>query len=1065
MHEMIKKHIADGTAKNILISLIVIGIFVSVIFFYYNMLYTEKRQGIIRNGQVIAQQSADQLQDYLATSINAINLTSYTLSTMIRNEQSTERILDYLVGQSSAVTGSIFASSTGIYAYVNDTYVDGSLWVPAPDYVATQRPWYVQTMANGGRLTIVDPYIDAQTGNVMTTIAKGLPDGKSIVAMDIALDQIQKIAEEAVSSGGTDYEVILDSRSMVVSHSDRGEIGKKYAEEKDTFWGMILNKANKVNSGFFELEYDGEDYIIYIVNIRDNWRCLSVKNATAVYRPLRQLLALTVGVIILVVLILSYIMNRTNRQYQVAEKLNKQLSSISNIYVSMYDIDIDEDSFTEIKSASAYLSILAKKKENSAWAMIKTLMRKVAEKESRKDLLHFLSMDTLKDRLRNTETISTEFAARTGQWVRVRFIVSQRQEDGTPVRVLLLAEDIDKEKRARDELIGISERAIAANKAKSSFLSNMSHEIRTPINAVLGMNEMILRECQDSNILAYSGNIKTAGNTLLGLINDILDFSKIEAGKLELLIEEYDLSSVINDLVNMVQSRADDKGLAVSLNYDETMPKRLFGDEVRIKQVIMNLLTNAVKYTNHGGITFSINYDRVAEEDSVLLRVAVRDTGIGIKPEDMDKLFQKFERIEEKRNRSIEGTGLGLAISQSLLEMMGTTLQVESVYGRGSKFFFTLKQKVAQWEPLGDYQVAYNTHLQSRQAYHEKFTAPDALVLVVDDNPMNLMVFKSLLKQTRIAIDTADSGDEGLALSWNRKYDVIFLDMMMPRKDGLETLQELRGHKGGPNFRTPTICLTANAVSGAREQYITAGFDDYLTKPVDANKLEEMLLHYLPPAKIQEAAETDESTAPAGTEALPEMLLPLKEQDWIDLSTGIRNSGSVDAFLPLLRIFYESLDDKADEIEGFYQTGNISDYTIKVHALKSSARLIGATAFGEEAQLLENAGKSDDLDYIRSHHDDFMKKCRSFKEPLAEVFAEKEDEDKPEADADFLRDAYDEIREAAASMDSDLLDSILGEMKRYRIPAQEQARWKQVLEAADRFDFEAIGTLLAKPGE
>ena len=314
-----------------------------------------------------------------------------------------------------------------------------------------------------------------------------------------------------------------------------------------------------------------------------------------------------------------------------------------------------------------------------------------------------------------------------------------------------------------------------ASQAKSVFLSNMSHEIRTPINAVLGMNEMILRESEEQNILEYSENIRTAGTTLLGLINDILDFSKIEAGKMDIIPVNYDLSSVINDLVMMIQARTDKKGLLLKLDFDGDIPKMLYGDEVRIKQVVTNILTNAVKYTEKGSVTFHIGYERIADDPgSVFLDFSVADTGIGIKPEDMAKLFSEFERIEEKRNRNIEGTGLGMNITKSLLEMMGTSLKVESVYGEGSTFSFRLKQKVIKWDSLGDYEAAHRASLLSMKKYQEKFTAPDAHVLVVDDTPMNLTVFKGLLKKTLVKIDTADSGIKALNLHRPRNTMLSF---------------------------------------------------------------------------------------------------------------------------------------------------------------------------------------------------------------------------------------------------------------------------------------------------
>ena len=748
-----------------------------------------------------------------------------------------------------------------------------------------------------------------------------------------------------------------------------------------------------------------------------------------------------------------------------SEHLNEELSALSNIYLFVYDVDIIKNTFKVIKSEASADDKLSEDENKSASSILEDFIRQKVDDKFLKETLFFVDISTLNERLRDFKTIAIEYRNKVNKWRRARFIATRRLKDGNVAHVLWLIEDIDKEKTEQDILINLSERAFAASEAKSSFLSNMSHEIRTPINAILGMNEMILRECEDSEILAYSESVKIAGNTLLGLVNDILDFSKIEAGKIEIIPVNYDLSSLINDLVNMIQIKADDKGLTLNLDFDKDLPKLLHGDEIRIKQVITNILTNSVKYTEKGSITFSIGFKRIADDpDSVILLVSVRDTGIGIKQEDMKKLFMEFERIEEERNRNVEGTGLGMAITKNLLYLMETTLQVDSVYGAGTTFSFELKQKVVKWEPLGDYEESYKSTLSANKKYKEKFTAPNAQVLVVDDNPMNLMVFKSLLKKTKVKIDMANSGDEALLLTQDKKYDIIFLDHMMPNKDGIETLHELRmqgiwTQEKNPNFNTIVICLTANAVSGAREQYMSKGFDNYLTKPVDSEKLEEMLLSYLPAKKIEMSNEKDTEDKDSVKEEIPEILIPLKGKDWIDLDTGINNSGSVSAYIPLLKIFYESLDETAEEIEKLYESGNIKGYTIKVHALKSSAKIIGAMKFSEEAQKLEDAGKSSDVKYIQKHQTEFMSEYRSFQEPLAQIFGGN-DEDKPEADADLMIAVYEEIKSAAEDMDSDRLDSIFEEMGEYRIPEAEEKLWKQIKSAADRFDYEEIQSLL-----
>ena len=397
-------------------------------------------------------------------------------------------------------------------------------------------------------------------------------------------------------------------------------------------------------------------------------------------------------------------------------------------------------------------------------------------------------------------------------------------------------EELEEQKRIADD----------ANKAKSYFLANMSHEIRTPINAVLGMDEMILRESGESQIRSYAKDINTAGRTLLSLVNDILDFSKIEEGRLEIIPTQYEVASVINDLVNMIRERAEKKGLKLELSVDPKVPNILYGDEIRIKQIALNILTNAVKYTNEGKVKLCVGFDTVSD-DQILLKFTISDTGIGMKEEDMDKLFSPFSRIEEKRNRSIEGTGLGMSIVKQLLKLMDSDLRVKSVYGEGSEFSFDIKQTVINWEPTGDVFARQEEDTADRNEYHALFTAPSAHILVVDDTEVNLAVFVNLLKETKVDIDTATSGKSAIALVASKDYDVIFIDHMMPEMDGVETLRKIRETK---DDKAVCIALTANAVSGARQKYLAAGFSDYLSKPIDGRRLEEMIRKYLPEEKI-----------------------------------------------------------------------------------------------------------------------------------------------------------------------------------------------------------------------
>ena len=322
-------------------------------------------------------------------------MTAYAIDGMLKTNKTNKEILDYLVGQSIAVTSTVFENTTGLYGYINGEYLDGALWVPDEGFVPTERPWYIKAMANNGNVTLIDPYLDAQTGKITMTIAKRLVDGKSIVAMDIVLDQVQNITEESVKAGKSDYEFILDSRDMVVAHSEKSEIGKNYTEEKDSFWAMILDTAKVADDDFFEFDYEGAHYVVYSEKIEHDWRCLTVKNATEIFKPLKIILAITIAVVIIIVLILSYILNKSNQRYSMARELNKQLSSLSNIYLSVYDIDIIENTFKEIQSTRSLLSKLPKEHYENASSMIEAAIQHMASKTSLDDTLRFVDLNTL----------------------------------------------------------------------------------------------------------------------------------------------------------------------------------------------------------------------------------------------------------------------------------------------------------------------------------------------------------------------------------------------------------------------------------------------------------------------------------------------------------------------------------------------------------------------------------------------------------------------------------------------------------------------------------------------
>ena len=532
---------------------------------------------------------------------------------------------------------------------------------------------------------------------------------------------------------------------------------------------------------------------------------------------------------------------------------------------------------------------------------------------------------------------------------------------------------------ANEKLTKTAERAVAAEKAKSRFLAQMSHEIRTPINAVLGMNEMILRESSDKSIREYAGNIHSAGKNLLGLINSILDFSKIEEGKMEIIPIKYDTASMIESVINSVSKRASDKGLVFEAHIDSTLPTSLYGDDMRVSQVAVNLLTNAVKYTREGRVDLYIDGKHI-DDNTIALCVRVKDTGIGIKEEDMEKLFESFTRLEENRNRTIEGTGLGMAIVNRLLDMMGSKLEVHSVYGEGSEFAFEVKQGIIDAEPIGDYEI------KAREAFeHEKsdkyLYAPEARILVVDDNDMNLKVAGNLMKLNGIRPELVLSGAEALEKLKENSYDLIMLDHMMPEMDGIETLKKAKEQDLIPQGCT-VIVLTANAVVGARETYIKSGFDDYLSKPIEVKSLESILGKYLPPEKVSYKSrieeKTPENSAPNSETTVPTNdaeLYRLLESCGIDTKLGLNYCGNDDSFYKeILRGYLDSSEMRMNELNNALSAGDINTYAIKVHALKSTSRTIGAAALSETAAELEKAANEDDIGFVKGKHDELLEK-------------------------------------------------------------------------------------------
>ncbi len=742
----------------LLIYVVIVTFFVTIVVYYYNKITKETRDNIINNGRLISTDSSDQINRHLSAGIDILKLSGYTIDKMIRDKRPTSDIQDFLEDETVAVTDALIDDTTGLYGYINGEYLDGAGWVPDADFVPTKRPWYIESKANNGRLTLVDPYLDLLTGTITVTIAKTLCDAKSVVAIDISMQEIQNIMENHVSNSECSEEFIINRKGKILAHSDRDYIGKYCVNDSDSLHSHIAANMHKGDSDFFYLEYNSKNYMVYIYNLENDWTLISVIDATDEFARLRYPLYLTILVSIIIA------------------------------------------------------------------ALVATFM--------------------------------------------IRAVI--------------------RDKEAMEYLVR-SERAVAANEAKTNFLANMSHEIRTPINSIIGMNEMILRESTEEGILKYSRNIKSSGATLMGLVNELLNFSDTDKNDLE-----------------------DD-----------------------------------------------------AQYDAIL-------------------------------------------------------------------------SSIAEGHP---------------------FEATEADVLVVDDNPVNLEVFKSLIKRCNVKLDTALGGIEGIEKIRGKRYDIIFLDHMMPDKDGIEVLHDFKGIGGELNKDTRCICLTANAAPGAKDMYLSEGFDDYMTKPIDGDKLESRLIKYLPKDKIILKSEDDIDDE---VEDIPPEFDILIDCEMLDVFIGIRNSGSYDAYASLLRIFYESIDEKAEKLNNYYNVKDYKNYIIIVHALKSSLRIIGATELGDEAENLENSAKVEDYDYVEQNNETFINEVMMLKAPLEEFLGEPDnDSNKPEAEHNMIMSSFKELRQAADDMDCDRLGEVVDKLSEYRIPDSYADTYKDVKSAVSKYEYDTVLELLS----
>ena len=636
-----------------------------------------------------------------------------------------------------------------------------------------------------------------------------------------------------------------------------------------------------------------------------------------------------------------------------------------------------------------------------------------------------------------------------GLIVKVQAWMQKQQDSIVEEKNKLLVEVTQKAKHAQRE-------AEIANHSKSNFLANMSHEIRTPINTVLGMDEMILRETREDNTRSLAQDIRTSTESLLEIVNEILDFSRIESGKMELMADDYELCDVLHDTVTVFGLRAKEKGLYLHIHVDEKLPAMYRGDSLRLRQIINNIMSNAIKYTGEGGINFSVTGHQ--EEDSEVLHFEIEDTGAGIREEDLHRLFEAFERIDEKTNRNIEGTGLGMAITANLLHMMDSNLQVRSVYGQGSTFYFDLKQRVKDWTPIGHFQIKDKKNADNSKEQHFTFLAPNVHVLLVDDNAMNRKVFCKLLKHTQIQIDEVDNGFTCLEMVKKRHYDIIFLDHMMPELDGVETFSYMQSMQENRCKDTPVIVLTANAIIGAKEQYMQIGFTDYLSKPIDSHRLENLIVEQLALHNIHvEPIELSGNNSEVYGEKNHEALQELPQVEGFDWEYGLLHFLNAQMLWESVEDFYNGCESAVAELDLLYQDisgpKGIDAYRIKVHALKSNLALIGAMQASALARILEYAARDGKEERLRHLHGVLMEEVEACRQNLS-VHMQPLEKKPNMTDRAWILGMLSMLCADAENLDYDGIDQIMQMLEGYAYEKTLQVRIDQLAASVRNLDLD-----------
>lgn len=993
-------------------------------------------------------------QNCLSDAIDILTVNYFTVQYMHESGYSMDEFRTYFTEQTDYLKNEESMQYLGIYGYIDGELMLSTAWEQPEGYRIEDRSWYQEMKQNGTELTITTPYLDMKTNRQVVSVGRMFRDGSNLIGVDVDLEDLSNLLKELDTGAGEIY--IVDQTGSIIAGENPAFMGKTL----DSIYHRTGAYENYVSDIDKELASETEGTVSYktdsawisVKPILDNWYVVAIvdKNEVSKLAAKNAIPSAVTLTVVLLVFFMLY-MNLFVRVYRTGKKGRASIGveRYASGSVLQDDKRVKKVVFYVYILFATYFIMMFYRFQKAPMFVIVTLatmlisflvtfIRKTTVKihglcmsgclfaivamyglipgEHNRLTDMFLAAAVVVSLYQKMELnifmlISTivyylymvlagRYISQTGS-----FDVSETILDLLIILIgsLMLLVVIAWNKQLQVRLKQKAEEAETAANSKSAFLANISHEIRTPLNAILGMNELVLRESRQPHIKEYAMYIKNSGKSLLTIISDILDLSKIESGKVYLVNENYSLSSLVEDVERSIQKRIMEKGLELKIYVEPELHENLKGDEVRIKQIIMNLLTNAVKYTEKGEVRLYITGTVVENKQD--LTIEVSDTGIGMRSEDMGKLFTNFERLDLKRNRSVEGTGLGLPITKNLLVAMGGDITVSSVYGEGSTFTATVGQEIVNEEQIGDYRKKYKEKLHHEVCYHESFHAEDARILVVDDNEVNLKIVVGLAKNTKLQIDTALSAAEGLKLIRQHSYQLLLIDHMMPEMDGIEMLQHVKTMDGGIYKDIPAVAITANALSGAKQTYLDAGFCGYLSKPIDPERFEQIIKDNLPQEYVTECGDGNGDTATEGQET-DGTSDPKQEEEWsipgIDIAKALSYiGGSRELYISLLQTYLDGSEERIRKLEECKNKEDIFNYDITIHGLKGISASIGADSMAIAAAGLEEACKDPQtaMTYIQMNHDQVVSRYRELLEQIKKWLANIETDGKIEKEA------------------------------------------------------------------